>query len=112
MFVGAGTGQLWGLLVVTSVDPRFWAEKGTDRGKLEEVESRQLDGVCNDGRQSVGERADGGADGSGNALIRSAAAVENSCEGQRGRRRRRQGGRWAGAYGGRQWAVEERWEEG
>jgi hypothetical protein len=45
--------QLWGLLVVASVDPRLWAEKGTDRGELVKVDARQLDGLLINGRRSV-----------------------------------------------------------
>ena len=52
--------QLWGLLVVASVDPRLWAEKGTNEGKLEEVEPRQLDGLSIKGRRSVRRRYEGG----------------------------------------------------
>jgi hypothetical protein len=37
--------QLWGLLVVASVDPRLGPEKGADGGELVKVESRQLDGI-------------------------------------------------------------------
>lgn len=40
-----GKAQLWGLLVVTSVDPRLGSEKGTDGGELVDVESRQLGGI-------------------------------------------------------------------
>jgi hypothetical protein len=45
--------QLWGLLVVASVDPRLGPEKGTDGGELVKVESRQLDGIAGCERQSV-----------------------------------------------------------
>jgi hypothetical protein len=45
--------QLWGLLVVASVDPRLWAEKGADRGELVEVEARQLGGLVYNERRSV-----------------------------------------------------------
>lgn len=38
-------GQLWRLLVVASVDPRLWAEKRANEGKLVDVKSRQLDGL-------------------------------------------------------------------
>jgi hypothetical protein len=38
-------GQLWWLLVVASVDPGFWAEKGTDERELVNIEPRQLDGL-------------------------------------------------------------------
>jgi hypothetical protein len=45
--------QLWGLLVVASVDPRLGPEKGTDGGELVKVESRQLDGIAGCERRSV-----------------------------------------------------------
>ena len=54
--VGADKGQLWRLLVVASVDPRLWAEKGTDKGELEKVKPRQLDGLVGIGRLSVSQR--------------------------------------------------------
>jgi hypothetical protein len=54
--VGAGKGQLWRLLVVASVDPRLWAEKGTDEGELDKVKPRQLDGLVGIGRLSVSQR--------------------------------------------------------
>jgi len=54
--VGAGKGQLWWLLVVASVDPRLWAEKGTDEGKLVKVKPRQLEGLVGIGRLSVSQR--------------------------------------------------------
>ena len=38
--------QLWGLLVVASVDPRLGPEKRTDEGKLVDVEARQLGGFA------------------------------------------------------------------
>ena len=44
-FVSIAKGQLWRLLVVASVDPSLWAEKGTDEGELVDVEARQLDGL-------------------------------------------------------------------
>jgi hypothetical protein len=45
--------QLWRFLVVASVDPGFWAEKGTDEGELVNVNARQLDGVVFLRRQGV-----------------------------------------------------------
>jgi hypothetical protein len=48
-------GQLWRLLVVASVDPRLWAEKGTDGGELVKVKPRQLDGLVTIGRLGAGE---------------------------------------------------------
>jgi hypothetical protein len=45
--------QLWGLLVVASVDPRLGPEKGTDGGELVKIESRQLDGIAECERRSV-----------------------------------------------------------
>lgn len=50
-----GLAQLWRLLVVASVDPRLWAEKGTDGGELVKVKPRQLDGLVKIGRQGVRE---------------------------------------------------------
>jgi hypothetical protein len=46
--------QLWGLLVVASVDPRLGPEKGTDGGKLVKVESRQLGGIDDYNAEALG----------------------------------------------------------
>lgn len=56
---GPGKTQLWWLLVVASVDPRLWAEKGTDGGELVKVKPRQLDGLFVNGRRGVRQRGGG-----------------------------------------------------
>jgi hypothetical protein len=46
--------QLWGLLVVASVDPSLGPEKGTDGGELVKVESRQLGGIAGIHAEALG----------------------------------------------------------
>lgn len=57
--------QLWGLLVVASVDPRLGPEKGADGGELVEVESRQLEGIAGMNAEALGSVVKGNGDGSG-----------------------------------------------
>lgn len=54
--MGSCKAQLWRLLVVASVDPRLWAEKGADGGELEKVKPRQFDGLVEIGRLGVRQR--------------------------------------------------------
>jgi hypothetical protein len=60
--------QLWRFLVVASVDPGFWAEKGTDEGELVNVNARQLDGVVFLRRQGV-KRPDKGVGDDGDESL-------------------------------------------
>lgn len=47
-------GQLRRFLIIASVDPRLWAEKRTNEGKLVDVEARQLDGLLYSNAEASG----------------------------------------------------------
>jgi hypothetical protein len=57
--------QLWGLLVVASVDPRLGPEKGADGGELVKVESRQLEGIAGINAEALGSVVKGDGDRTG-----------------------------------------------
>jgi hypothetical protein len=64
--------QLWGLLVVASVDPSLGPEKGTDGGELVKVESRQLGGIAGIYAEALGSVVEGnGGEGSSPWWLRS-----------------------------------------
>jgi hypothetical protein len=73
---GSAKAQLWGLLVVASVDPRLGPEKGADGGELVKVESRQLDGIEGANAEALGSAVEGDGDEMGTPLdVRSSRGV-------------------------------------
>jgi hypothetical protein len=65
---GSTKAQLWGLLVVASVDPRLGPEKGADGRELVKVEPRQLDGIEDTNAEALGCAVKGNGDETGTPL--------------------------------------------